>query len=65
MSLSLEKYATGSYPFPKDEISPVEKTAEWGRKWCEAMYSRWKQGRTAIPYSELNEMQSLRALADG
>lgn len=65
MALSLEKYATGSYPFPKDEINPKEKNEDWGRKWCEAMYARWKQGRTAIPYSEVNEIQSLRQLADG
>ena len=65
MGLSFEKYATGSYPFPKDEINPKEKNAEWGKKWCEAMYARWRQGRTAIPYSEVNEIQELRALADG
>lgn len=65
MAVSLDKYATGSYPFPKDEINPKEKTAEWGRKWLEAMYSRWKQGRTAIPFSDINEMQELRAIADG
>lgn len=65
MAVSLDKYATGSYPFPKDEINPKEKTAEWGRKWLEAMYSRWKQGRAAIPFSDINEMQELRAIADG
>lgn len=65
MAAVFEKYTTGDYPFPKDEINPKEKDEEWGRKWCEAMYSRWKLGRTSIPYSEVNEIQSLRALADG
>lgn len=65
MALSLEKYATGDYPFPNDEINPKEKNMEWGRKWCEAMYAQWKRGKTSIPYSHVNEIQSLRALADG
>jgi hypothetical protein len=65
MAISLEKYGTGAYPFPKDEINPVEKNDEWGRKWCEAMYARWKAGMTAIPFSQINEFQSLRKLADG
>lgn len=65
MAVSLEKYATGSYPFPKDEINPKEKTPEWGKKWCEAMYARRMQGQSAIPFSQVKEIQSLRALADG
>ena len=65
MAISLEKYATGGYPFPKDEINPIEKDEKWGKKWCEAMYARWKQGTTAIPFSAVNEIQSLRQLADG
>lgn len=65
MSTSLEKYATGAYPFPKDEINPKDKDEKWGKQWCEAMYARWKQGNAAIPYSEVKEMQSLRELADG
>ncbi len=65
MPPTLQKYATGSYPFPKDEINPKEKDAKWGKGWCEAMYSRWKLGRTAIPFSETNEIQALRQLADG
>ena len=65
MALSLVKYGTGSYPFPKDQIDPKDKNEEWGKKWCEAMYARWKSGRTAIPYSQVAEIQLLRALADG
>ena len=65
MAVSLEKYATGSYPFPKDEINPKEKTPAWGKKWCEAMYARRMQGQAAIPSSQIKEIQSLRALADG
>ena len=65
MALSLVKYGSGNYPFPRDQINPKEKTEEWGKKWCEAMYARWKSGRTAIPYSQVAEIQALRALADG
>ena len=65
MAVSLEKYATGSYPFPKDEINPSEKNEQWGKQWCEAMYAQWKNGKTAIPFSAVREIQSLRALADG
>jgi len=65
MEISLEKYGSASYPFPKDEIDPKLKDREWGRKWCEAMYARWKQGLTAIPHSSLKEFQTLRELADG
>jgi len=65
MALSLEKYATGAYPFPKDDINPVDKDEKWGKKWCEAIYARWKQNMTAIPFSAVNEIQSLRTLADG
>jgi len=31
MALSLEKYATGAYPFPKDDINPVDKDEQWGK----------------------------------
>jgi glycerol-3-phosphate cytidylyltransferase-like family protein len=65
MPISLEKYGTGGFPFPKDEINPKLKDEEWGRKWCEAMYARWKQNSTAIPFSQVAEIESLRALADG
>ncbi len=65
MALSLEKYSTGSYPFPKDEINPKDKNEDWGRKVCEALYAKWKRGETAIPYSQVKEFQSLRQLADG
>jgi glycerol-3-phosphate cytidylyltransferase-like family protein len=65
MAISLEKYARGGYPFPKDEINPKDKDEKWGLKWCEAMYARWKQNRTAIPYSAVAEIENLRALADG
>lgn len=65
MAVSLEKYTTGGYPFPKDDINPTEKDEKWGKKWCEAMYARYKQGKSAIPFSSVNEMALLRALADG
>jgi len=65
MALSLLKYGSGNYPFPRDQINPKDKNEEWGKKWCEAMYARWKSGRTAIPYSQVAEIQALRALADG
>lgn len=65
MALSLESYSTGSYPFPKDDIDPQKKNAEWGRKWCEAIYSKYRRGKTAIPYSSRAEMAALRELADG
>jgi hypothetical protein len=65
MATSLEKYGTGAYPFPKDDINPVEKNETWGKKWCEAIYAQYRQGKTAIPYNSVQEMQSLRQLADG
>ncbi|MGD0341567.1 MAG: hypothetical protein ABSA76_07660, partial [Bacteroidales bacterium] len=64
-TISFDKYATGAYPFPLDEINPKKKDEDWGRKWCEAMYARWRQDKTAIPYCQINEIDSLRALADG
>jgi len=65
MGLSLEKYGTGAYPFPKDEIDPKEKNEDWGRQYLQAMYASWRQGRTAIPFSEIDEINSLRLLANG
>ena len=65
MAISLEKYATGSYPFPKDDINPADKNEAWGKCWCEAMYAQWKCSKTAIPFSMVKEIQSLRELADG
>jgi hypothetical protein len=65
MAVSFEKYGTGAYPFPKDEIDPKRKDKDWGRNWCEAMYASWKQGLTAVPFSKVAEFASLRALADG
>jgi len=65
MGLSLEKYGTGAYPFPKDEIDPKEKNEIWGKQWLQAMYASWRQGRTAIPFSEIDEINSLRLLANG
>jgi hypothetical protein len=65
MALSFEKYGSGAYPFPKDDIDPKEKNEEWAKKWMEAMYSCWRQGKTAVPYSRIAEIDSLRALADG
>jgi len=65
MITSPKGYATGAYPFPKDEINPSDKDEKWGKKWCEAMYSQWRQGKSAIPFSATDEIRSLRDLADG
>lgn len=65
MAISLTAYSKGSYPFPKDEIDPAKKDDNWGKRWCEAIYARYQQGKTAIPYSSTTEMASLRELADG
>ena len=65
MATSLAKYASTAFPFPKDDINPADKNEEWGRKWCEAMYAQWKQNKTAVPFSYIDEIRSLRELADG
>lgn len=65
MAFSLEAYTKGGYPFPKDEINPDDKNEKWGKKWCEAMYARYKQGKSAIPFSSVSEFAALRELADG
>jgi hypothetical protein len=65
MPFSIEKYVTGGFSFPLDEIDPNDKNEGWGRKWCEAMYAKYRQGGTSIPFSALSEFQSLRDLADG
>jgi len=65
MAFSLEAYTKGGYPFPQDDINPTEKNALWGKKWCEAMYARYRQGKSAIAFSSVKEMTALRELADG
>jgi len=65
MAFDVAKYSIGPYPFPKDEIDPKEKNELWAKKYCEAIYSNWRQGRSAIPYRELGEIQKLREVADG
>jgi len=66
MAFSLESYTKGGYPFPKDDINPADKNEKWGKKWCEAMYARYKQGKnSAIPFSSVSEFAALRELADG
>jgi hypothetical protein len=65
MALSLEKYGTGAYPFPKDEINPTLKNEVWGKNWCQALYAAWRHGSTSIPFSQISEFRSLRRLADG
>lgn len=62
---SPSSYGKGNYPFPEDQIDPKTKGEAWGAKWCQAMYAQWRQGRTAVPFSAIDEIQSLRALADG
>jgi hypothetical protein len=65
MPLSIAKYVSSGYPFPLDDIDPKTKDEKWGKKWCEAMYASWRQGKAAIPFSRIEEFQSLRDLADG
>lgn len=65
MPISRDQYTKGSYPFPKDDINPEEKNELWGKKWCEAMYSQWRNNKTAIPFSSVSEIAALRELADG
>jgi len=65
MAISLEAYTKGGYSFPKDDINPLDKNEKWGLKWMQAMYARYRQGKTAIPYSSVGEFRSLRQLADG
>lgn len=66
MAVSLAIYNTTSYPFPKDDINPADKDELWGKKWCEAIYSKWKQGKalsldTPIPtptgYSTMGDLK--------
>ena len=65
MAVAFEQYTKGGYAFPKDDINPDEKNEKWGKQWCEAMYACWRQGKTAIPYSAIDEIKHLRLLADG
>jgi len=58
-------YQKGTYAFPKDEIPIKEKTENWGKKWCEAMYASYVSDRTGIPYSSVEEMENLRLYASG
>ncbi len=62
---TISSYQRGSYPFPKDEIDPKEKNAEWSQKWCEAMYAAWVTDRSGIPYSQLEELWTLRRYGAG
>ena len=61
----LEKYKTGSFPFPEDNINPQEKDKKWAKKYGEAIISLFFKNRTAIPYNRTSEIAALRALADG
>jgi hypothetical protein len=65
MALSLEAYTKGGYPFPRDEINPIEKNEKWGGDWCKAIYARYRQGKTAIPFNSISGFASLRQLAEG
>ena len=58
-------YQQGIYPFPKDEINPKDKNEDWARKWGESIYAAYVNERTAIPYSKLNEIDTLRDYAAG
>lgn len=62
---TISSYQRGSYPFPKDEIPTPEKDEKWGRKFCEAMYAAYVTDRTGVPYSNIDELLSLRQYAEG
>ncbi len=65
MALSLEKYSTSAFNFPSDEINPAKKDEKWALQYLQALYAKWKKGQTAIPYSQVEEIISLRQLAAG
>ena len=62
---TVNSYKRGAFSFPSDDIDPKKKDAEWGRKYCEAMYASWVNDRTAIPYSRLQELHTLRRYGAG
>jgi len=63
--INVTDYRTGEYPFPKHEINPKLKDHDWCVKFCQAMYAAWIRDTTALPYSKLNEFQSLRSYGAG
>lgn len=65
MAIDQLKYSTSSFPFPSDEINPDDKDDKWGLKCCQALYSKYCRGETVIPKSAVDEIMSLRRLADG
>lgn len=58
-------FQQGSFPFPKDDIDPKKKDANWSRQWCEAIYAQYVNDRTAIPYARIAEMEELRRYGAG
>jgi len=62
---TITAYEKGAHPFPKDEIDPKEKNEQWGKKFCEAAYAEWVSNLSAVPYSSLEEMRTLRRYAEG
>lgn len=62
---TLGSYQHGSYPFPKDEIPNSKKTEQWGKKFCEAMYAAYVTDRAGVPYSSIDELNTLRLYAAG
>jgi len=62
---TLGSYQHNTFPFPKDEIPTSQKTAQWGRKVCEAIYAAYVTDRTGIPYSNIDELHTLRKFAEG
>ena len=58
-------YESGAFPFPKDEIDPKQKDSGWCKRWCEAIYAAWVTDRSGIPYSQLEEMRTLRRYGAG
>lgn len=62
---TISSYQRGAYPFPKDEIPTSEKNEKWGRKFCEAIYAAYVSDRTGVPFSTIDELNTLRQYAAG
>ena len=62
---SINTYQSGTFPFPEDEIPVSEKNADWGRRWCEAIYAAYVSDRCAVPYSQIDELYELRDYGAG
>jgi len=65
MAIPYSNYGTGSFPFPPDNINPLEKNEKWAKKVGEAIISLWLRNATCVPYNKLKEISDLRDLANG